>query len=114
MRISDWSSDVCSSDLACSAKPPHRQPGPIMKYTEFFKLREYPFNLTPDLRFHHPSPSQRRALAHLSFRLSKGDGLVVITAEIGAGTTVLTHYFRDNPPHTAPVTPTLTTTPFDK
>src|SRR3546814_16090871 len=28
MRISDWSSDVCSSDLAPQAVPPHPRPSP--------------------------------------------------------------------------------------
>src|SRR3546814_4873786 len=113
MRISDWSSDVCSSDLACSAKPPHRQPGPIMKYTEFFKLREYPFNLTPDLRFYYRSQSQRRALAYLSFGLSKGAGFVVITGEIGAGKTVFIASFLDNLPKNGAVTATITSTQFE-
>src|SRR3546814_18622511 len=73
-----------------------RQPRQQMKYTDFFKLREYPFNLTPDLRFYYRSLSQRRALAYLSFGLSKAEGFVVITGEIGAGKTVFIDYFLDN------------------
>src|SRR3546814_16432842 len=101
MRISDWSSDVCSSDLA------DRQPRQQMKYTDFFKLREYPFNLTPDLRFYYRSLSQRRALAYLSFGLSKAEGFVVITGEIGAGKTVFIDYFLDNLPKNNAVTATI-------
>src|SRR3546814_17732989 len=81
-----------------------------MKYTEFFKLREYPFNLTPDLRFYYRSQSQRRALAYLSFGLSKGEGIVVITGEIGAGKTVFIDYFLDTLPKNGAVTATITST----
>src|SRR3546814_10931882 len=84
-----------------------------MKYTEFFKLREYPFNLTPDLRFYYRSQSQRRALAYLSFGLSKGEGFVVITGEIGAGKTVFIDYFLDNLPKNGAVTATITSTQFE-
>src|SRR3546814_2925082 len=101
MRISDWSSDVCSEE------PADRQPRQQMKYTDFFKLREYPFNLTPDLRFYYRSLSQRRALAYLSFGLSKAEGFVVITGEIGAGKTVFIDYFLDNLPKNNAFTATI-------
>ena len=84
-----------------------------MKYTDFFKLREYPFNLTPDLRFYYRSQSQRRALAYLSFGLSKGEGFVVITGEIGAGKTVFIDYFLSNLPKNNAVTATISTTQFE-
>lgn len=84
-----------------------------MKYTDFFKLREYPFNLTPDLRFYYRSQSQRRALSYLSFGLSKGEGFVVITGEIGAGKTVFIDYFLDNLPKNKAITATIANTQFD-
>lgn len=84
-----------------------------MKYTDFFKLREYPFNLTPDLRFYYRSQSQRRALSYLSFGLSKGEGFVVITGEIGAGKTVFIDYFLSNLPKTSAVTATVANTQFE-
>jgi general secretion pathway protein A len=84
-----------------------------MKYTDFFKLREYPFNLTPDLRFYYRSLSQRRALAYLSFGLSKAEGFVVITGEIGAGKTVFIDYFLDNLPKNNAVTATISSTQFE-
>ena len=84
-----------------------------MKYTEFFCLRDYPFNLTPDLRFYYRSHSQRRALAYLSFGLSKGEGFVVITGEIGAGKTVFIDYFLANLPKNNAVTATIASTQFE-
>lgn len=84
-----------------------------MKYTEFFRLKEYPFNLTPDLRFYFRSHSQRRALAYLSFGLSKGEGFVVITGEIGAGKTVFIDYFLSNLPKNNAVTATIASTQFE-
>jgi general secretion pathway protein A len=84
-----------------------------MKYTEFFRLREYPFNLTPDLRFYYRSQSQRRALSYLSFGLSKGEGFVVITGEIGAGKTVFIDYFLSNLPKNNTVTASIASTQFE-
>jgi len=84
-----------------------------MKYTDFFRLKEYPFNLTPDLRFYYRSQSQRRALAYLSFGLSKGEGFVVITGEIGAGKTVFIDYFLSNVPKDNAVTATIASTQFE-
>ncbi|GAB4394880.1 MAG: XrtA-associated ATPase [Kiloniellaceae bacterium] len=84
-----------------------------MKYTSFFKLREYPFNLTPDLRFYFRSQSQRRALSYLSFGLSKGEGFVVITGEIGAGKTVFIDYFLNSLPKNTAVTAMIANTQFE-
>jgi general secretion pathway protein A len=84
-----------------------------MKYTDFFKLREYPFNLTPDLRFYYRSQSQRRALSYLSFGLSKGEGFVVITGEIGAGKTVFIDYFMNNLAKSNALAATITSTQFE-
>lgn len=83
-----------------------------MKYTDFFNLREYPFNLTPDLRFYFRSESHRRALSYLSFGLSKGEGFVVITGEIGAGKTVFIDYFLSRLPKSNVVTATISSTQF--
>lgn len=84
-----------------------------MKYTNFFRLREYPFNLTPDLRFYFRSQSQRRALSYLSFGLSKGEGFVVITGEIGAGKTVFIDYFLNSLPKNSAVTAMIANTLFE-
>ena len=84
-----------------------------MRYTDFFNLQEYPFNLTPDLRFYFRSESHRRALSYLSFGLSKGEGFVVITGEIGAGKTVFIDYFLNRLPKSSAVTANIASTQFE-
>ena len=56
-------------------------------YTDFYKLRARPFELTPDHRFYFDSPPHRKALAYLTYGLSQGAGFVAITGEVGAGKT---------------------------
>ncbi len=58
-------------------------------YTEFYKLIGQAFQLTPDHRFFYNSSVHKRALAHLTFGLSQGEGFIVITGEVGAGKTTL-------------------------
>lgn len=84
-----------------------------MNYTDFFGLRASPFNLTPDLKFYFRSEPQRRALSYLNFGLSKGEGFVVITGEIGAGKTLFIEYFLDNLPKQRAVTATISSTQFE-
>jgi len=85
----------------------------LMNYTDFFRLRAHPFNLTPDLKFYYRSEPQRKALAYLNFGLSKGEGFVVITGEIGAGKTLFIEYFLDNLPKQRAFTATITSTQFE-
>lgn len=58
-------------------------------YTEFYKLRGEPFLLTPDHRFYFGSSVHSQAMAHLTYGLSRGEGFIVITGDIGAGKTTL-------------------------
>ncbi|HAK62478.1 MAG TPA: ATPase [Alphaproteobacteria bacterium] len=58
-------------------------------YEEFYHLSALPFQLTPDHRFFYGSDVHKKALAHLEFGLSQGEGFIVITGEIGSGKTTL-------------------------
>jgi type II secretory pathway predicted ATPase ExeA len=58
-------------------------------YTGFFGLDEPPFRLTPDPRFFYQGGTHKRALSYLVYGLSRREGFVVVTGEIGAGKTVL-------------------------
>src|SRR6266853_480352 len=58
-------------------------------YTEFYKLRAEPFLLTPDHRFYFDSTVHSQAMAHLLYGISRGEGFIVITGEVGAGKTTL-------------------------
>jgi putative secretion ATPase (PEP-CTERM system associated) len=84
-----------------------------MNYTDFFRLRASPFNLTPDIRFYFRSEPQRRALSYLNFGVSKGEGFMVITGEIGAGKTLFIEYFLENLARQRAVTATISSTQFE-
>ena len=58
-------------------------------YLQLFKLKEYPFELTPDSDFLFMSKAHSRAKAYLDYAIWNRDGFVVITGEVGAGKTTL-------------------------
>jgi general secretion pathway protein A len=64
-------------------------------FDEFYKLATPPFQLTPDPQFWFESATHRKAMAYLGYGLTQGEGFVVITGEIGAGKTTLTHHLMN-------------------
>jgi len=59
-------------------------------YEAFYGLSSKPFQLNPDPNFFFGSKQHRRAKAYLEYGVSRNEGFIVITGEIGAGkTTVL-------------------------
>lgn len=58
-------------------------------YLDFFKLRDFPFRLTPDTEFLYMSEAHSRAKAYMDYTVWNRDGFVVITGEIGSGKTTL-------------------------
>ncbi len=64
-------------------------------YESFYGLSGSPFQLTPDSRFFFNSQVHGRAIAHLTFGLSQGEGFVVVTGEVGAGKTMLVERLWD-------------------
>ena len=59
-------------------------------YELFYGFRARPFNLSPDPSFYLASKQHRKARAYLDYGVSRNEGFIVITGEIGAGkTTVL-------------------------
>jgi general secretion pathway protein A len=58
-------------------------------YKEFYGLREYPFNMTPDPQFLFLSRNHRIALDVLRYGIRERKGFVAITGEVGAGKTTL-------------------------
>ena len=58
-------------------------------YLEFFKLKEFPFRLTPDTEFLYMSNVHARAKAYMDYSVWNREGFVVITGEIGCGKTIL-------------------------
>ncbi len=58
-------------------------------YTQYFGLKEKPFEITADPRFLYLSESHKEALAHLVYAVQEKKGFVVITGEVGTGKTTL-------------------------
>lgn len=59
-------------------------------YEAFYGLTSKPFQLNPDPAFFFDSKQHRRAKAYLEYGVSRNEGFIVITGDIGAGkTTVL-------------------------
>lgn len=58
-------------------------------YLEFFKLRDFPFRLSPDTEFFYQSKAHARARAYLDYGVWNRDGFTVITGEVGCGKTLL-------------------------
>jgi general secretion pathway protein A len=58
-------------------------------YLDFFKLKEFPFRLTPDTDFVYMSEAHSRAKAYMDYTVWNRDGFVVVTGEIGCGKTTL-------------------------
>jgi putative secretion ATPase (PEP-CTERM system associated) len=58
-------------------------------YEAFYGLSSKPFQLNPDPSFYYASKQHRRARAYLEYGVSRNEGFIVITGEIGAGKTMV-------------------------
>jgi len=58
-------------------------------YSTFFRLKEAPFNITPDPAFLFGSASHREGLAQLRYGIEGRRGFIVLTGEVGTGKTTL-------------------------
>lgn len=58
-------------------------------YIEYYKLREYPFSITPDPRFLYFAPHHREAYDHLMYGIKQRKGFIELTGEVGSGKTTL-------------------------
>ena len=58
-------------------------------YESFYGLSCKPFQLNPDPNFYFGSKQHRRARAYLEYGVSRHEGFVVITGELGAGKTTM-------------------------
>jgi general secretion pathway protein A len=57
-------------------------------YKQFFRLRENPFKLAPDLAYLFLGSGHEEALAHLKYGISQGEGFISITGKKGVGKTI--------------------------
>ncbi len=60
-----------------------------MMYTQFYGLKEKPFNVTSDPNFLFFSRTHREAFSYLLYGIKERKGFIAITGEIGAGKTTL-------------------------
>ncbi len=58
-------------------------------YETFYHFSAMPFQQTPDSRFFFSSKGHARAISHLVYGLSQGEGFIIVTGEVGAGKTTL-------------------------
>ena len=68
----------------------------VIMYRKFFSFKEKPFRLVPNPKYFYLSKCHEEALAHLTYALSRGDGFVKITGDVGTGKTTLCRTFIEN------------------
>jgi general secretion pathway protein A len=64
-------------------------------YLDYYRLKEPPFNITPDPRFLFFSEKHREAFNHLLFGIQERKGFILLTGEVGAGKTTLCRALLD-------------------
>jgi general secretion pathway protein A len=58
-------------------------------YLDYYRLREAPFNITPDPRFLFFSEKHQEAFNHLLYGIRERKGFIELTGEVGAGKTTI-------------------------
>jgi general secretion pathway protein A len=58
-------------------------------YLKYYKLKEYPFNITPDPRFIYFAAHHKDAFDHLMYGILSRKGFIELTGEVGSGKTTL-------------------------
>lgn len=58
-------------------------------YLDHFRLKEFPFGITPDTSFYFASTTAQQALNTLLVAIRGGEGFIKITGEVGTGKTLL-------------------------
>jgi general secretion pathway protein A len=69
-------------------------------YLDFFQLKEFPFNVTPDPRFLFFSDRHREAFDSLLYGVEHRKGFIVLTGEVGCGKTTVCRSVLNNLPGT--------------
>ena len=69
-------------------------------YLDFFQLKEFPFNVTPDPRFLFFSGRHREAFESLLYGIEHRKGFIVLTGEVGCGKTTICRSVLNNLPGT--------------
>lgn len=64
-------------------------------YLNYYRLKEGPFNITPDPAFLYWSPSHKEALAAISYAVDAQKGYAVLIGEVGSGKTTILRAYLD-------------------
>jgi len=64
-------------------------------FLDFYKIREQPFDETPDPLYLYLSPTHREAIASLAYGLDTGKGFLALVAEPGMGKTTLVFHLLE-------------------
>ena len=67
-------------------------------YQRFYRLRDLPFELTPNPRYLFLTPQHREALSNLQYGLSSAKAMTVLIGEAGTGKTTLLHAALESEP----------------
>ena len=65
-------------------------------YTDFYKLKEKPFNLTPSPRYLYLGDIHKEALALLNYGVVERKGFILLTGEVGTGKTTMVQALLSN------------------
>lgn len=65
-------------------------------YTDFYNLKEKPFNLTPSPRFLYLGETHKEALALITYGVMERKGFVLLTGEVGTGKTTIVQTMLKN------------------
>ena len=60
-------------------------------YTEFYNLKEKPFNLSPSSKYLYLGDIHKEALALLTYGVIERMGFILLTGEVGTGKTTMVH-----------------------
>lgn len=58
-------------------------------YLDYYNLKEFPFNITPDPKFLYFTGHHREAFDHLVYGITQRKGFIQLTGEVGSGKTTL-------------------------
>jgi general secretion pathway protein A len=58
-------------------------------YLDFYGLKEFPFNITPDPHYLYLSRNHKEAFDHLLYGITARKGFIELTGEVGSGKTTL-------------------------
>jgi len=67
-------------------------------YRKYFGLNSLPFKTTPDLDMFYKHGSRQEILEALTYTISRGDGIIKVTGEVGSGKTMLLRLLADRLP----------------